>query len=79
MLKADGFDDAIIGTACTWRENQRVDILVYDLAKMASILVEGGMTYEEAEEYIDYNIEGAYMGIDTPIYVNLGGHEFIDV
>jgi len=79
MLKADGFDDAIIGTACTWRENQRVDILVYDLDKMASILVEGGMSYDEAAEYIEFNVEGAYMGIDTPIYVNLGGHEFIDV
>ena len=47
MLKADGFDDAIIGTACTWREQQRIDILVYDLDKMESILVEEELRREE--------------------------------
>ena len=28
-----------------------------------------GMTAEEAREYIEFNIEGAYMGPDTPILV----------
>lgn len=79
MLKADGFDDAIIGTANTWREKQRVDVLVYDIFKMADILMEQGMSHEEAYDYIDYNIVGAYMGVDTPVYVTIGGQDYIDV
>ena len=27
------------------------------------------MTYEEAVEYVEFNIEGAYIGEDTPIIV----------
>ena len=29
------------------------------------------MSYDEAREFIDFNIEGAYIGEDTPILVNL--------
>ena len=29
------------------------------------------MSYDEAKEFIDFNIEGAYIGEDTPILVNL--------
>jgi hypothetical protein len=46
---------------------------------MESILVEGGMSHDEAVEYIEFNVEGAYMGVDTPVYVRVGGHEYIDV
>ena len=28
-----------------------------------------GMTYEEAIEYFDYNILGAWMGEYTPVYI----------
>ena len=28
-----------------------------------------GMDSEEAREYIEFNIEGAYMGEDTPVLV----------
>jgi hypothetical protein len=27
-----------------------------------------GMTQEEAHEFIEYNIEGAYMGNHTPVF-----------
>ena len=30
MLKADGYDDAIIGPALIWNNNTRVEVLVYD-------------------------------------------------
>ena len=70
MLKADGFDEAIIGQACIWRNNGMHDVLVYDAEKMRSILMKrDGMTSEEAREYIEYNVEGAYVGEETPVYV----------
>ena len=63
FLKADGFDDAIIGyephTMC----------LVYDIQKMVSILVQGGMSEEDAIEHLEYNTLSAYVGEKTPLYV----------
>jgi len=43
---------------------------VYDAEKIRSVLMKRDfMDAEEAREFIEYNIEGAYMGIHTPIYV----------
>jgi hypothetical protein len=70
MKKWDGFDSAIIGTANIWNGNERVDVLVYDVEKMVETLINrDGMTEEEAIEYIDFNIENAYIGKDTPVLV----------
>jgi hypothetical protein len=66
-LLCDGFDDAIIGMA------ERINlgpVVAYDVDKMLDIMVErDGMTYEEAMEYFDYNILGAWMGENTPVYI----------
>jgi hypothetical protein len=70
MLKADGFNEAIIGQACIWRDKGMHNVLVYDAEKMRSILMRrDGMSSEEAREYIEFNVEGAYVGVETPIYV----------
>jgi hypothetical protein len=69
MLKADGFDKAIMGMASIWRDNSKVDVLVYDGNKMAKSLKKDGMTYDEAVEFIEFNVEGAYVGIETPVIV----------
>ena len=70
MLKADGLDDAIIGQALVWQGNTREDLLVYSCEKIMEILMaRDGMTQEEAHEFIEFNIEGAYMGNQTPIFV----------
>jgi hypothetical protein len=67
-LKIDGHDDAIVGTACIWRDKTRVDVLVYNGNQILDTLSErDGMSYEEAAEYCDFNIEGAYMGEKTPV------------
>jgi len=68
MLKWDGFDNAIIGTA----ERCNMDtVIAYDLTKMVKILVaRDDMSVEEAHEYIQFNIIGAYIGEYTPIIVN---------
>jgi hypothetical protein len=66
-LLCDGFDEAIIGMA------ERINlgpVVAYDVDKMIDIMVErDGMTYEEAIEYFDYNILGAWMGENTPVYI----------
>jgi hypothetical protein len=70
MKQWDGFDEAKIGIALVWNGNERVEVLVYDGEKMAQQLIsKDGMTEDEAFEYIDFNIEGAYIGKDTPVIV----------
>ena len=70
MKKWDGFDSAIIGTASVWNGNERVEVLVYDIYKMVEqLMLRDSMNVDEALEYIDFNIEGTYIGKDTPIIV----------
>lgn len=61
----DGFNDAIIGTDTNGR-------IVYDIQKMIEVLIDrDGMEYEEAVEYLDFNVLCAFVGDLTPIHVNL--------
>lgn len=71
MLKIDGFDSALVGIASVWKDGgERVDTLIYDGEKIVTILCEqSGMSYDEALEYISFNIEDAYVGENTPIIV----------
>ena len=70
MLKIDGHDDAVIGPAMIWGNGERISVLVYDAeAIRATLMHRDGMDADEAREYIEFNIEGAYMGPDTPILV----------
>ena len=63
FLSADGFEDAIIGVSG--------EKLVYSRTLCIDILMERDkMTYEEASEYFDFNVEGSYMGEKTPIWVD---------
>ena len=69
MLKINDHDNAIIGPANIWRNNTTVDVLVYDAEIIRENLMKEGMDSEEAREFIEFNIEGAYMGEDTPVLV----------
>ena len=70
MLKIDGQDDAILGPALIWGNGSRISVLVYDAEAIRTTLMErDNMEADEASEYIEFNIEGAYMGPDTPILV----------
>jgi hypothetical protein len=75
MLKIDGFDGALIGISTVWQRvddgsAKRVDTLIYDGDVIVTILMhQSGLSEEEAIEYISYNIEGAYVGENTPIIV----------
>jgi hypothetical protein len=65
LIKIDGFDEAILGVV------ERCDLLVvcYDRNKIISILMRD-MNEEQAWEYYEYNILGAYMGESTPVYLD---------
>jgi len=70
MKKWDGFDECVIGVANIWRDQMTVEVLVYSADAMIEILrLDHGMTEEDAHEYFLFNIEGAYIGIDTPVLV----------
>jgi hypothetical protein len=65
VLLADGFDDAFVGIG---RQFGR-PIAVYDRFECIEILIRDGMSEEEAEEYFQFNVEGAYVGENTPIFL----------
>ena len=65
FLKADGLDEAVIGVE---EDEMR---LVYSVDKCIEIFMTQGMEYDEALEFFDYNVRGAWMGDKTPIWVKL--------
>ncbi len=62
LLKADGFDDAIIGLD---NSNMR---LIYSKSICIEILMSDGMTEEDALEYFEFNVSSAWVGDMTPIW-----------
>ena len=71
-MKPDGFDEAIIGYEPSSGR------LIYDRDKMVMIAVEDmEMDHQDAIEYLEYNVWGAYVGELTPIYIELGSYDDI--
>ena len=67
-LLADGFDDAFIGICYRFGQDP---IATYDYDKCIEVLMErDGMQYEDAVEYIEYNVLGAWFGVGTPCFVS---------
>jgi hypothetical protein len=64
LLFADGFDSCIIG----WAVYNGVCKVIYDRGKILLELAKT-MTFEEADEYFLYNVQNAYVGERTPVYV----------
>lgn len=66
-LLADGYEDAIIGVA---ERCGQPTLVVYDAWKCVEILIErDGMDPEEAMEFFQFNTLGAWMGINTPLFM----------
>ena len=42
-------------------------LVLYDRDKLIEVFMGKGMTHSEAEEWVSYNIEGAYVGDETPM------------
>ena len=60
----DDLDDAIIGHTTDF-------LAVYDIGKLSQCLLKNNTdwTEEDALEWIDYNIIGAYVGQNTPLHI----------
>jgi hypothetical protein len=72
IMLMDGFEEAFIGLS---KRCGQPTLATYSFIKMMEILVErDDMTWEEADEYIMYNCEGAWIGDLTPIIL----HEYED-
>lgn len=62
-------DDAIIGVAENKANGEY--LIVYSKTKVIKILMNRDeMTYDDAVEYFNFNIESAYVGEKTPLWVD---------
>ena len=62
-MLVDGHDDALAGYDTHGRAIYFIDAII------GGLMNRDGMTYEEAYEFFDFNIAGAYVGNYTPIYM----------
>jgi len=75
LLCADGFDDAIIGIC---ERATSSNVVAYDRDRCIEIIVERSGSseltdeeaYEEAVEYFEFNVVGAWMGERTPVFIS---------
>lgn len=65
LTLADGLEGAFIGVG----QQFNTTFAVYDMEKVELIFMGRGMSLEEAREWIEYNVTGAYVGPKTPVFV----------
>lgn len=65
------YDPAIAGIARVplLHTDAMVTVMVYDMAKVVDILVAQGMTEDEAEEFLEFNTIGGWLGPYTPMHM----------
>lgn len=67
LICADGFDDAILGIGQRFNDH----FVVYDVATVIeTLMTRDGMTEEDAQEFYDVNIVGAWVGDGTPCFLS---------
>lgn len=69
LLKMDGFDDAIVGVV----QRLGLQAICYDVHTVIEILMKE-MSEEEAWEYYEFNMLGAYMGESSPVFLEMMGN-----
>jgi hypothetical protein len=72
ILQADGLEDALIGIC---HQFGRPAVAAYDYDKVIEILMSQSMTHEEAVEFFEFNIVGAWVGEYTPVFIALYENE----
>jgi len=65
-LFADGLDSAIIGVA---RRCGQPTLVAYSYSKAVQHFMSEGMSHEEAVEWMEFNVVGAWMGDNTPVWI----------
>ncbi len=65
ILLADGFDEAFLGLV---RRCGQPTVALYDRDLAVLILTRKGMSLEEAQEFFEFNVLGAWVGDRTPMF-----------
>jgi hypothetical protein len=65
LLRMDGFDDAILGVV----ERIGLQTVCYDLNKVIKILMKQGMDEQDAWDWYQFNMIGAWVGEATPVFL----------
>lgn len=66
---ADGFSDALVGICYQFG---RPSVAAYDYDMCIEILMRDGIaTREDAEEFFEFNVVGAYVGEGTPVFLKI--------
>ena len=66
-MKMDGYDDCIVGIVEGFGSTR---LLCYDKEKVLERLMANGMEYDEAQEYYEFNMLGAFVGEGTPCFID---------
>lgn len=64
LVTWDDCDEAIVGIVSRCGMGT---LVLYDRDKLVEVFIGKGMTHSEAEEWVSFNIEGAYVGDETPM------------
>lgn len=65
-LFANGFDEALIGVGVQFSR----EVAIYDYTKCVEVLMKRyEMSEEDALDYMEFNVTGAYMGVGTPVFL----------
>jgi hypothetical protein len=67
FLEGPEFDGAIIGLGHRYGAAL---VVCYDRARVLDVIVAGGCDEDDAEEYFEFNIIGAYVGDSTPMFID---------
>jgi hypothetical protein len=71
-LLADGFEEALIGVVEGWfAGNVHRLVALYDVERCVKILIADGLDEEDAREFVEQNICGAYVGDGTPAFATI--------
>ena len=73
-LLADGLEEALVGTT-TGMYPLRGPVAVYDRQRCVEVFMRKGMNEEEADEWMSYSVEGAFVGEGTPVFVDFRDFE----
>lgn len=65
VLLADGLEPAFMAIGRQFTH----PVAIYSKRRTMKLLQRQGMTREEAEEYFDFNIAGAFVGDQTPVFL----------
>ena len=68
VVFADGLEEAFMGIGY----QNYSPVAIYSKSKAIQCFIKEGMDEEQAYEYFDYNVAGAYVGGATPIFLEDG-------